>query len=448
VTSEVFASVANALSPRYRLERTLQCGVAADVFLAEDRRHARWVAVKVLRDEMTATVDAQRFSAEIRLCAQLRHPNIVPVHESGEVDGLPFYVMPFIDGETLRARLSRLGRLPLTDALRITEDIARALDFAHRHHVVHRDIKPENIMLYRGRALVLDFGIALVLDALESPRQTLPGLTLGTVHYMSPEQAAGESHIDGRSDIYSLACVVYEMVSGRPPFTGPTVAVIRRHLAANPKPLSAVCPGASPNVSAVLSRSLQKNPIDRYATAGAFLAALTGAAPRLRVVGRRVAVLSFTHVNGDAVIDRASDGVGEYVAAGLRNLEGVVVAGVSSIEQNHVDLHFREIARRLEADVLLFGELRAGETPGHVDLSAVLIDGWNGRTLWAGRFAGPCDDGLERERGVIGRVTDGVAAALGVSARCQRVNGDVHEAMPHPCQPPLRATSHERTATR
>ena len=268
--SDHFASIADSLSLRYRFERTLQSGIAAHVYLAEDRTLGRRVAVKVLRDEMAATVNAERFMAEIRVCAQLRHPNIVPVHESGEVGGLPYFVMPFIDGETLRARLARAGRLSLAETLRITEDVARALDFAHRHHIVHRDIKPENVMLYRGRALVLDFGIALAMDAVDASRRTIPGLTLGTLHYMSPEQAAGESPVDGRSDIYSLACVVYEMLSGRPPFIGSPMTLIHRHLMAKPRPLSAVCRGMPAKIGCVLSRALVKTPHARYDTAASF----------------------------------------------------------------------------------------------------------------------------------------------------------------------------------
>ena len=190
--SEHFATIAGALRGRYRLERLLQSGVAAYVYLAEDCALGRRVAVKVLREEMTFTVSAARFMSEIRVARQLRHPNIVPMLDSGDIDGTPYYVMPFIEGETLRARLTRVGRLPLADALRIAEDITRALHFAHRHHVVHRDIKPENVMLDSDRALVLDFGIALALDMVDAPRRTLPGLTLGTFHYMSPEQVDGE----------------------------------------------------------------------------------------------------------------------------------------------------------------------------------------------------------------------------------------------------------------
>ena len=279
MNTEHFAMIANALGTRYRVERLLQSGVAACVYLAEDHISGRRVAVKVLRDEMAATVNADRFLAEINVVRQLRHPNIVPMFDSGDIDGIPYYVMPFVEGETLRARLSRLGRIPLADTLRIAEDVARALHFAHRHQVVHRDIKPENVMLDGDRALVLDFGIALALDTIEAPRRTLPGLTLGTFHYMSPEQVDGDAEIDGRSDIYSLACTLYEMLSGRPPFLGTPNAVIRQQVSARPRPLASLCAGIPPRLDAALLRALDKSPERRYSTAGEFIASLVERIP-------------------------------------------------------------------------------------------------------------------------------------------------------------------------
>ena len=421
--SDHFAGIADALSLRYRLERTLQSGMAAHVYLAEERALRRRVAVKVLRDEMAATVNAERFLAEIRVCARLRHPNIVPVYESGEVDGLPYFVMPFIDGETLRTRLARLGRLPLSEAISIAQDIARALDFAHRHQIVHRDIKPENVMLYGGRALVLDFGIALAMDTVEAPRYTMPGLTLGTLPYMSPEQVGGESPVDGRSDIYSLACVIYEMLSGRPPFTGSLSAVIRQHLGAQPRPLAEVCPGPYPKIGRVLLRALGKTPDARYDSAGSFISALVGAAPRVRVIGQRVAVISFTNLGPSPAIDTFSDSVGEEVVAALRPIDGIAVVAGSSIGDTSVDVHPAEIARRLGADVLLFGSVRNDEAVGHVHLCAVLLDGRSGRTLWAGAFAGPCHGGPYREWQSVMQLADAVATTLGVKRNgspCER----------------------------
>jgi serine/threonine-protein kinase len=275
--------VATLLSPRYRLVRALGSGGAAYVFVADDRQHNRRVAIKVLREELAATLSAERFLAEINTTAHLRHPNIVPLLDSGTAEGLPFYVMPLVEGESIRARLNRGGPMSVGETLHIVAQIAAALDYAHQRRVIHRDIKPENVILGAGRAVVLDFGIALALDAIESPRWTLPGRVPGTAEYMSPEQASGVTEIDGRSDVYSLACVAYEMISGQPPFTGPLSCVLYRHIHAEPVPLADRCAGVSLEFSRVVSRALAKVPDDRHPTAGAFVAdlrtALDGGSP-------------------------------------------------------------------------------------------------------------------------------------------------------------------------
>ena len=212
------------LQGRYAIERELGQGGMALVFLARDLRHERKVALKVLRPEISAEIGAERFLREIKMAAGLTHPHILPVYDSGEADGLLFYVMPNMEGRSLRERLDRQRQLPLDEALRITREVAAALDYAHRHQVVHRDIKPENILLHEGAAMVADFGIGKALSGNGSITQT--GMALGTPAYMSPEQAGGETDIDGRSDLYSLGCVLYEMLSGEPPFTGPTAQAI------------------------------------------------------------------------------------------------------------------------------------------------------------------------------------------------------------------------------
>ena len=381
--SEHFARISKALSPRYRLDRLLQSGAAAYVYLADDCASGRRVAVKVLREEMTATVSAERFVAEIGVVGRLRHPNIVPVIDSGDI-GLPYYVMPFIEGESLRAHLSRLGRLPLVEALRITQDIARALDFAHRHHVVHRDIKPENVMLDRGRALLLDFGIALALDplnTLEFSRRTLPGLALGTIHYMSPEQLDGESELDGRSDQYSLACVAYEMLCGRPPFTGTPNAVMRHHLIDRPRPLASVC-RVPPKIGAALSRSLQKAPHARYPSAGALVSTLLAGAPRTRVRGQCIAVMPFTNVTGEPDIDTVSDGVSEEIATALRDIDGVVVTPDSACD-GELECSMGRFARRARADAVLMGDVREAHNGTDLLIASSLFDGRSGRRLWS-----------------------------------------------------------------
>ena len=208
-----------ALSDRYRIERELGAGGMATVYLAEDLKHRRKVAIKVLRAELAAVIGADRFIAEITTTANLQHPHILALHDSGVADSFLYYVMPYVEGESLRDRLTREKQLPIADAVRIAGEVASALDYAHRQGVIHRDIKPENILLHDGRALVADFGIALAATSAGS-RMTETGMSLGTPHYMSPEQAMGERTLDARTDIYALGCVLYEMLAGDPPFTG------------------------------------------------------------------------------------------------------------------------------------------------------------------------------------------------------------------------------------
>src|SRR5436853_3234392 len=210
--------LAAALSDRYIIERELGAGGMATVYLAHDVRHDRKVAVKVLRPELAAVIGADRFLKEIKVTANLQHPHILGLIDSGEVDGLLYYVMPYVEGESLRDRLTHEKQLPIDDAVRITREVANALDYAHRHHVIHRDIKPENILLHEGQALVADFGIALAVSAAGGSRLTETGLSVGTPQYMSPEQAMGDRALDARSDVYSLAAVLYEMLAGEPPY--------------------------------------------------------------------------------------------------------------------------------------------------------------------------------------------------------------------------------------
>ncbi|HTK55119.1 MAG TPA: serine/threonine-protein kinase [Gemmatimonadaceae bacterium] len=418
--SEHFAMTADALRNRYRVERLLQTGVAACVYLAEDRTSGRRVAVKVLRDEMAATVDADRFLAEINVVRQLRHPNIVPMYDSGDIDGIPYYVMPFVEGESLRARLTRLGRIPLGETLRIAEDVARALHFAHRHQVVHRDIKPENVMLDGDRALVLDFGIALAMDRVEAPRRTLPGLTLGTFHYMSPEQVEGGAEIDGRSDIYSLACTVYEMLSGRPPFLGTPNAVMRQQLSARPRPLASLCAGMPPRLDAALLCALDKSPDKRYSTAGEFIASLVSGSHRVRVIGRRVAVIPFVHACAQPVLDTRSDTVGEEVAVALRDFEGIVIAPNVSSGSDPATGHMIDIARRAGADVVLLGNVRRADDDAGVLITAMLFDGRTGRRIWSGAAAGKQPDTLAPTIGPAREIARAVAGALGAKRLTDR----------------------------
>jgi serine/threonine-protein kinase len=272
---ELLGRLQSALADRYRLDREIGAGGMATVYLAEDVRHDRRVALKVLRPELAAVIGAERFLAEIKLTANLQHPHILPLFDSGEADGYLFYVMPFIEGETLRDRLNREKQLPVADAVRITTEVAAALDYAHRHGVVHRDIKPENILLHDGQALVADFGIALAASKAGGARMTETGMSLGTPHYMSPEQAMGEREITARSDVYALGAVLYEMLTAEPPFTGATAqAVVARVVTESPRPLIPQRHTIPRHVEAAALTALEKLPADRFASAAEFADAL------------------------------------------------------------------------------------------------------------------------------------------------------------------------------
>jgi len=269
--------LAAALADRYRIDRELGAGGMATVYLAHDLRHERDVAIKVLHPDLGAALGGDRFLAEIRTTARLQHPHILPLLDSGEADGLLFYVMPLVTGETLRARLEREQQLPVTDAVQIAREVADALGHAHALGVVHRDIKPENILLQGGHALVADFGIALAVQTAGGQRMTQTGLSLGTPQYMSPEQAMGDRMVDARSDIYALGAVTYEMLAGEAPFTGPSVqAIVARLLTESPRALGAQRKSVPENVEAAVMQALEKLPADRFASAAEFAAALTG----------------------------------------------------------------------------------------------------------------------------------------------------------------------------
>lgn len=275
MTPSVAKRLAAALSDRYRIERELGQGGMATVFLAHDLKHERDVAIKVLHPDLGAALGGERFLSEIKVTAKLQHPHILPLLDSGAADGLLFYVMPVVTGETLRARLTRERQLPIPEAVRIARDVASALDYAHRQGVVHRDIKPENILLHDGSALVADFGIALAVQTAGGQRMTQTGLSLGTPQYMSPEQAMGEKTIDARSDVYALGAVTYEMLAGDPPFAGSSVqAIVARVLTEKPTPLSTLRDTVPAAVEAAVLTSLAKLPADRFATAAEFAAAL------------------------------------------------------------------------------------------------------------------------------------------------------------------------------
>ena len=273
--SSVLDRLTAALADRYRIDRELGAGGMATVYLAHDIKHDRDVAIKVLHPDLGAALGGERFLTEIRTTARLQHPHILPLLDSGDADGLLYYVMPLVTGETLRARLERERQLPIADAIRIAREVASALDYAHRQNVIHRDIKPENILLHDGSALVADFGIALAVQTAGGQRMTQTGLSLGTPNYMSPEQAMGERTVDARSDLYALGAVTYEMLVGEAPFTGPSVqAIVARVLTEEPRSISVQRKAVSAGVEQAVMRALEKLPADRFENAKEFIEAL------------------------------------------------------------------------------------------------------------------------------------------------------------------------------
>jgi serine/threonine-protein kinase len=289
------ARLATALAGRYQIEREIGRGGMATVHLARDLRHDRWVAIKVLREELAAAVGAERFLEEIRVTASLQHPHILPLFDSGSAAGLVWYVMPFVEGETLRSRLAREHRLPVDQALQLVREMADALEYAHRHGVVHRDVKPENVLLQSGHALVADFGIALALQNAGGARITRTGITLGTPSYMAPEQAAGDRPIDARTDVYALGAVLHEMLAGESPFAAAPNREMRNGMHEPIGSLAMRRADVSPSLDAAVRRALAKDPDQRFPSAAAFAAALTAplrveGASRARMVSARTAM--------------------------------------------------------------------------------------------------------------------------------------------------------------
>jgi TolB-like protein/Tfp pilus assembly protein PilF len=397
-----------ALSGRFAVERLLGHGGMSTVFLARDLRHDRLVAIKVLRRSIAQSLGAERFLREIHIAAGLAHPNILAVHDSGDAGGILYYVMPYVEGESLRARFVRAGPVPVDEAVRIALEVADALAYAHSHNVVHRDVKPENILLEAGHAVVADFGMACAIEAAGADRLTESGLAVGTPAYMSPEQAAGE-HADGRTDIYALACVLYEALTGEPPFTGPNALAILARKAAGPRPSARLVRGDVPlHVERAITRALASVPADRFASADEFAAALRddAAAP---FAGRSVAVLPFTNMSGDREADYFAEGIAEEITTALARVPGLKVAARTSAFAFRGDrLDVREIGRRLGVGVVLEGSVR--RAGARLRVTAQLIDAGDGCHLWSERY----DRELEDVFAIEDDITRNIVGALEV----------------------------------
>ena len=451
---EVLAKLRDALAGRYEIERELGRGGMATVYLVRDRQHERPVALKVLHPELAASLGAERFQREIRLAANLQHPHILGVYDSGDVDGYLWFTMPFVDGESLRDRINREKQLPINEAVRICREAALALDYAHRQGVVHRDIKPDNILLIDGQAMVADFGIARAAGSGESLTQT--GMAIGTPGYMSPEQASGETRVDARTDVYALACVLYEMLAGEPPFSGPNAqAVIVRVMTETPRPIAAVRQSVSPALTTAVARAMSKSPADRPKTAGEFAKQLEAAvtaehlpgvvAPRkskqrrlaelaiaavvviaLAIAGvlwrkdtasasvRRIAVLPFEN-EGAASDEYFADGMTDEVRSRLASINGIqVTARASSSQYKKTAKTPKDIGKELSVQYLLTGTVRWSKENGvnRVRVTPELIEVANQSSKWTQAYDTVLSNVFDVQSTIASRVAQALNVAL------------------------------------
>ncbi len=392
-----------ALSDRYDIEREVGRGGMATVYLAQDLKHERKVALKVLHPELAASLGPERFLREIKVAARLNHPHILPLHDSGQAGELLYYVMPYVEGESLRQRLAREKQLPVEDALLIARNVASALDYAHRHGVVHRDIKPENVMLHEGEALVTDFGIAKAISAAGGANLTQTGVAVGTPTYMSPEQAAGDAEPDGRSDIYSLGCMLYEMLAGAPPFTGPTVQAVITRRFTEPAPLLRAVRATVPEVvEQAVARALARVPADRFATAAQFAQALvvhtgttppgvTVAAQAAAPVSKSIAVLPFADMSPQRDQEYFCEGMAEEIINALAKIQALRVASRSSafaFKGQNQDI--RRVGEQLGVASVLEGSVR--KAGNKLRITAQLIDVADGYHVWSDRYDRDMED--------------------------------------------------------
>jgi serine/threonine protein kinase/Flp pilus assembly protein TadD len=414
----------SALAGRYAVEREVGKGGMATVYLAQDLKHHRPVAVKLLHPHIAAHLGTDRFLREIQIAARLSHPHILTLIDSGEAGGLLYYIMPFIVGESLRDRMNR-GRLPLDEALQIARHVASALGYAHNHGVVHRDIKPENVMLHEGEAMVTDFGIAKAVSAAGSENLTQTGSTVGTPAYMSPEQASGEGDLDGRSDLYSLGCMVYEMLAGAPPFTGSNPqAIIMKRFSERPPALRAANPEVPDTVERAVARALERAPEDRFATTLQFSQALavpgisttpsgprpvTASMPAAPKAAKSIAVLPFADMSPEKDQDYFTDGIAEEIINALSKIQALRVASRSSafaFKGKNQDI--RDVGEKLGVSTVLEGSVRKSGT--RLRITAQLVNVADGYHLWSDRY----DRQLEDVFAVQDEIADAIVKALRV----------------------------------
>ena len=402
----------------YTVERELGRGGMALVYLARDRKHDRPVAIKILRPEIVAGEVAQRFLREIQILARLQHPNILALLDSGSTDEVPprpFYVMPYVDGETLRQRLTREGPLPVADALRLVRETGEALHYAHGQGMIHRDVKPENVLLSQGHALVADFGIARaagIAGVAAGDQLTRPGLSIGTPAYMSPEQTEGERDVDARADQYSLACVLYELLAGQPPFTGPSfAAVLSRQLLDPVPPITTLRPGVPGPVRRAIERALSKVPADRFATVLEFLAALDAPDAPAAAPKKAIVVLPFANLSPDPDNAYFADGLMEEVIADLSRVRALtVISRTSSVKLKETGWDLRRIGRELNVRYALEGSVRrAGST---LRITAQLIDVESDGHLWAEKYSGAVDDVFDLQERLSRKIVEALEITL------------------------------------
>ena len=428
----------------YPVVGTLGQGGMATVYLAEDARHGRLVAIKVMKPDTAAAIGQDRFLREIETIARLTHPHILPLYDSGASDGQLYYVMPHIEGPSLQARLSAEGRLALDEALRLARGIASALGHAHQHGLVHRDIKPANILLSDGIALVADFGVARAASrVLDSQAETTAGaasltssgVIIGTPQYMSPEQAFGDPDVDGRADLYALGCVLYEMLAGAPPFTGESAHVLLRQHATDPvPPLQRVRPDVPDDVARAVEKSLAKSPADRFATAAEFMDALSAAGGRVTTIagapapapGFTIAVLPFQNLGGSPDDTCLADGIADELIHTLGRIDGVrVTARGSSFLFRERTTDVRTIGARLNVGSLIDGTLR--RSGKRLRVTAQLINVADGFQVWSERYDREVDDVFALEDDIAGAIAAVLRVRLAGAAHAPAANFAAYE---------------------